>query len=250
MLGGPLAAAYFIQKNYETLGNEKGARASVIGGVSFAILLILVLPFLPSNTPNMVIPLAYSVGAYQVVTRFQRTKDQIVESAEFRFHSAWMVVRVSLLSLITFMVPALGFAYLALPKEPASNLPHRSIVYRQIPEVVSLLQKGNKEKAFIALAISPQGSRGEIDVVNIEYRIVDGSPTFLWMLIAKRNIADEKNIKQFAAANGVILYETQNEGVRILYSQDPKILELGGKIIRDYYKVKATDPIEMYEGQG
>jgi len=250
MLGGPLAAAYFIKKNFDALGNEQGSKRAVILGISFAVLLILILPFLPSKTPNMVIPIAYSFAAYQVVKQYQRTKEQIAESAEYVFHSAWRVAGIGLFSMVIFLVPAIGVAYLALPKEPNSDMPHHAIVYSQIPEVVSNLQKRKKEKAFIALAISPRGSRDENDVVNIEYRIVDGSPTFLWMLMAKRNIADKEAIKRFASDNGVNLFEIQNEGVKILFSQDSKILELGEKIIRDYYKVEATAPIEMYEGQG
>jgi len=247
MLGGPIAAAYFIWKNFKTLADARRMKWSLGVGLGFTLLLISTLPFLPAKTPNMVLPIAYSWVASYLVGRFQRTKVQIQDSETFRFHSNWKVVGVSLMAMVVFLIPAFGLVYYV---DQRSMPPHRPIATSQVRGIVEGLERKKKEKAFVALAITPKDARLGDDDVNIEYRIVDGCPTFLWMLISKRNIADKERIKQFAMQQGVTLIEIQDSGTKILFSQDVKIKELGEKIIKEFYQLDAAAIVEMYEGQG
>lgn len=245
-LGGPLAAVYYLWKNFQTLGNSSGAKWTLRYGLAFSILLLLLIPLLPERTPNLIIPLAYSWSAYFLVVRYQRSKEQISSSPELGFHSTWKVTGIALAGLITFAVPLLGFAYWV---ENRKLPPHHMVQINQVTSTIEALEQKKQEKAFVVFAFSAPGARLHDDDVNLEFRTVDGTTTLMWFLISKRNIADKDRIKQFAEQQGIALTEIQGSDVRLLYSQDARVKELATKIIRDFYRLDPATKVMVVEGQ-
>lgn len=246
-LGGPLAAVYFLWKNFQTLGNSNGAKWTRRYGVGICILFGLLLPWLPERTPQYILPIGYSWLAYYLVVKFHRSKEQIQENPGLGFHSNWRVTGVALAALLSFATPVMGFAYwLEVRKLP----PHEMVKVEQLQNTVERLEQRKQEKAFVILAFpAPDAKVGEDDV-NLEYRIVDGTTTLMWFLVSKRNIADKERVKHFCEQQGVSLFEVQGSDARLLFSQDTRIKELGTKILRDFYRLSPTTKVMVVEGQG
>lgn len=111
-LGGPLAAIYFLMKNFEAQGDTNAARTTLATGTILTIGLILTLPFLPENFPNIVIPVGYTALASSLA------QQQFAKGRADQFYSSWKVTGITVLSLIAFTVLALsvifGFASMGL----------------------------------------------------------------------------------------------------------------------------------------
>lgn len=103
-LGGPIAAVYYLRKNYLAIGKEDLAQKVLIYGVLFVIFLLGLLPFLPEKFPNMVLPLAYCLAARQIAETTQLKKAQIEGSEEYTFESNWRILGVGILTLLMFLV--------------------------------------------------------------------------------------------------------------------------------------------------
>lgn len=229
-LGGPLAAAYFLWKNFKTLGNSGAAKWTIRYGLGFCSLFLLLCPWFPERTPNYILPIAYSWLAYHLVVKHQRTKEQIQETPGFGFHSNWRVTGIALVALVAFAGPVMGFAYwVEVRKLP----PHHMVKVDQVHQTVQLLELRKQEKAYVILAFPAPDAKPSEDDVNLEYRIVDGTTTLMWFLVSKRNIADKERIKQFSEQQGITLFEVQGSDSRLLFSQDTRVKELGTKIIRE-----------------
>ncbi len=197
--------------------------------------------------PNFILPFAYAWGAYYLVVRYQRSKEQIQESPELGFKSNWKVTGIALAALITFAVPAFGFAYwMEVRKLP----PYQMVKIDQIHATVEALEQRKHEKAYVIFAFAPPDAKADDDDVNLEYRIVDGTTTLMWFLNSKRNIADKDRIKQFAEQQGVTLFEVQGNDSQLLFSQDSRVKDLGTKIIRDFYRLESSTKLMAVEGQG
>lgn len=245
-LGGPLAAVFYLWKNFQTLKNPGGAKWTLRYGLGFTILLILLIPWFPERTPNYILPFAYAWGAYYLVTRYQRSKEQIQKSPELGFHSNWKVTGIALAGLIAFAVPALGFAYwMEVRKLP----PHQMVKIDRIHATVEALEQRKQEKAYVIFAFAPPDAKVDEDDVNLEYRIVEGTTTLMWFLNSKRNIADKDRIKQFAEQQGVTLFEVQGSDSKLLFSQDSRVKDLGTKILRDFYRLSPSTKVMVVEGQ-
>ncbi|MBI1753150.1 MAG: hypothetical protein HY014_04615 [Acidobacteria bacterium] len=247
MLGGPLAAVYFIWRNFKTLGDGRRGRLTLVLGGIMSALLVLILPFLPERTPNLVIPLAYSWLAFYLVKAFQKSKEQIAASGIFTFQSNWKVAGVTLLSLVLLLPPTFGVVIWA---EQRKLPPHQAIAAKDLRRTVEALESRRKEKTFVAFALTPPDAKAGEDAVNLEYRIVEGKPTLLWALLSKRNIADRDQITRFAQERGITLVEIQDGKTRLLFSQDAGIKELGEQILREFYRLTPETRIEAFEGQG
>lgn len=247
MLGGPFAAVYFVWKNFKTLADERRSRRTLVLGGTLSALFLLVLPLLPEKTPNMVIPIAYSGFAFYMVKTFQQTKEQIARSEAFTFQSNWRVVGVSLLSVALCLPLAFGSILWA---EKRNLPPHHAIATRDMRRTVEALESRRKEKAFVVFALTPMDAKAGEDDVNLEYRIVQGTPTLLWTLLSKRNIADKDKLSRFAQEQGITLFEIQDGNTRLLFSQDARIKELGERILREFYQLAPDTKIEVFEGQG
>jgi hypothetical protein len=108
-LGGPIAAAYFIKQNYVALENNDLVKKTLMLGSVIVALLVVTLPFLPENFPNMAIPIATIISTRLLVENFQFKKEDISNNENLDFHSNWRVFFIGLISLVTFMVVAISF---------------------------------------------------------------------------------------------------------------------------------------------
>ncbi|MGO4894753.1 hypothetical protein [Flavobacterium sp. W21_SRS_FM6] len=108
LLGGPIASAYFIKQNFFALKDDESIKKTNLFG-SLAIAFVLaILPFLPENFPNMVIPIITIVSTRLLIETFQFKKEDISNSEDLDFQSNWKVFFVGLISLIIFMVIAVS----------------------------------------------------------------------------------------------------------------------------------------------
>jgi hypothetical protein len=103
-LGGPIAMVYVLKKNFEVLENKRAAQTTVIWGSLLVALVVLILPFLPEQFPNLALPLAYGYAARMVAEKYQLSKGAIVASDRFEFQSNWKVFGVSIGLLAAFVV--------------------------------------------------------------------------------------------------------------------------------------------------
>ena len=120
-LGGPIAAVYFLKKNFDALGKINEARSTLLYGTLMTIGMIFVLPFLPEKFPNMALPVVYTAWANLVVQQYQLKKSDIEASNEYTFGSNWKVLAVSIASLALFFVLAIP-VFIGLEKAGYINL--------------------------------------------------------------------------------------------------------------------------------
>ena len=108
-VGGPFATVYVLWKNFHSLGSDGAAKQTIIWGIVFIVAVLVALPILPDSFPNYAIPIAYAIGARFFAEKHQMTKQAIVESDRYGFHSGWNVAGVSISCLIAFMVVGIGW---------------------------------------------------------------------------------------------------------------------------------------------
>lgn len=99
-LGGPVGLIYFLAANFGTLGKQELKQKTIIFGTVLLLALVLVLPLLPESFPGTPFTVAYILIAQQVASRYQMTKAQILESADYDVHSNWRVLGFGILCLI------------------------------------------------------------------------------------------------------------------------------------------------------
>lgn len=102
-LGGPIASIFFIKQNFVVLNDEESVKKTNRYGALIIVFLIAILPFLPENFPNMIIPIITIISTRLLVAKFQFTKEVISNNDDLDFHSNWRVFFVSLISLVIFM---------------------------------------------------------------------------------------------------------------------------------------------------
>jgi hypothetical protein len=104
-VGGPLAAMFVLWSNFRALGNDLGARQTLIWGALFVLLLLIVLSFLPDRFPGqMGIPVAYTVAARSFAEKYQLSKSAIQESEQYAFQSNWNVFGISLATMVGSLI--------------------------------------------------------------------------------------------------------------------------------------------------
>ncbi|MDB5801463.1 MAG: hypothetical protein JWL63_2402 [Rhodocyclales bacterium] len=104
---GPLAAVYFIKANFIALGEEDQARSFAKYGLIVVGLFVIVLPFLPEKFPGAAIPAALSTTTYQLIKRYQASKDKIKASDELDFQPMGRVLFICVKSFILFAMAAI-----------------------------------------------------------------------------------------------------------------------------------------------
>ncbi|MFA3792601.1 hypothetical protein AB6T38_15945 [Aliiglaciecola sp. SL4] len=103
-IGGPLAAVYFLYKNFSALNQYDNAQKSLYWGLALCFVFIALLPFIPENFPNTVIPIAYCIAARQIAIQHQCSKNQIIENELLNFQSNWRVLIITVTALLLLMV--------------------------------------------------------------------------------------------------------------------------------------------------
>jgi len=103
-LGGPVGLIYFIHANFAALGNEEHKKKTLIYGGMLLVALLVILPLLPEWFPSLPFTIAYVIAARYVVDNYQVSKQGIIDSPQYDFHSNWRVVGFSLLCMVGSML--------------------------------------------------------------------------------------------------------------------------------------------------
>jgi len=111
-IGGPIASVYFVFQNYQAINKREFASKALTFGGAIVVFLVALLPFLPDDFPNMVIPLATVVLTRVMVEKYQFDRKTIVEDESLNFHSGWRVFFVGVISFCLFIVSAMSFLIL------------------------------------------------------------------------------------------------------------------------------------------
>jgi hypothetical protein len=107
-LGGPVAATYFIYRNFQALDDIINAKKALLIGFVSLIVLFCATIFLVDVDLGILIPLAYSFGASHIVSSFQFDKEKIKQSDSFDFVSEWQVIGITIISFIIVLAIFVG----------------------------------------------------------------------------------------------------------------------------------------------
>ena len=137
---------------------------------------------------------------------------------------------------------AVGIAFLVLLVR-SRIAPNYPVTARDIPKVISQLQRSAKDGHFAVLMFVPPGS-ADGEAVNLQYSIEAGVGLD-WVLLGPRNIADEAKVRDFASKLGHRLEVHEMNRVRYLRTTGSGIPELGVKIMSDFYQVPPDTKVDM-----
>lgn len=107
-LGGPLAGAYLMSKNFESLNKKDCAQNALKNGIIATLLLFGLLAFIPESimdqVPNSLIPLTYTSVIWSLMTKYQdkEIKEHLKNNGVKQ--SGWKVTGIAILSLIISLV--------------------------------------------------------------------------------------------------------------------------------------------------
>ncbi|MEZ9369478.1 hypothetical protein AB4140_11720 [Shewanella sp. 10N.286.51.B2] len=104
LLGGPFASLYFLKTNFEVLKSEKSKKNTIALGSIIIFSLLLILPFLPDNFPNTVIPILTVTITKALVEKLQFTKEDIEISEGLKYQSNWGVLWTSIIGLVWLLI--------------------------------------------------------------------------------------------------------------------------------------------------
>ncbi len=107
-LGGPVASVFFLLKNFDVTNNQEAIKKTKVIGAIIIVLFLLILPFLPENFPNLLLPILTVVGTRIFIEKYQFKKQDIVENEQLEFQSNWSVLFVGLGSLAVSMAALFG----------------------------------------------------------------------------------------------------------------------------------------------
>ena len=123
-IGGPLAGAYLIARNFRSLGNERAAKITMIVGGIFTVALFTMPAVLPSSVlekvPEHLVPAAYGLIGYVVVKKLQQEDIEAHLKAGGKKGSWQMIVGTG----ITALALSLGYSYAAVFLASSSSVPH------------------------------------------------------------------------------------------------------------------------------
>lgn len=102
-LGGPIAAVYFLKKNYDMMGIEDSGRTTLIWGTLLTLLFMVGLQYIPDSVPVSAVAAGYSAGVMALVQRDHLRKEDISTLPDYDFRSNWNVLCVAAVSLISFL---------------------------------------------------------------------------------------------------------------------------------------------------
>jgi hypothetical protein len=111
LLGGPVAAVYFLRANFLVLGKSLEAMQTLVWGIVFNIMLLSLLLVFQNNLPGLLIPLAYSYAAQFIAMKYQLPYEAIDKSAQYTFQSNWRVVRISFIIAVLYTIVLMAIIY-------------------------------------------------------------------------------------------------------------------------------------------
>lgn len=99
-LGGPLAAIYLLKKNFEGADDQKKAKKIASIGCLLVVLSTFVVVLLPENFPGGIIPILFTIAAYQYTKDNFPSKEDIQASETYQLQSGWGVFGISIGMLV------------------------------------------------------------------------------------------------------------------------------------------------------
>ena len=122
--------------------------------------------------------------------------------------------------------------------------PVHEVTVRDIPQIVNRLQRHGKDGNYAVLMFVPPDSKDDV-AVNLQYSIEGGVIGLDWVLTGPRNVADQEKVREFASGLGQSLVEEEKNKVRYLRVTGRGIVELGERIVLDFYRVKPETKLEL-----
>jgi hypothetical protein len=116
-LGAPIAACWFIARNFRNLGNHQAETLWLIGGLIGTVAVLVVSFFLPAGFPNQLIPLGYLFGLLYATKRVQGEAINRHIAAGGQLGSWWKVVGVGLLCLAVILGIIFAIVFAFMPAE-------------------------------------------------------------------------------------------------------------------------------------
>lgn len=114
-LGGPLAAFWLLALNYRLFQQSRNALFSIIAGILGTIAVLAIAVVLPPWLPNIVLPVAYTLGLRGLADILQGASlDEHVRNGG-RVGSWWVVIGISVLGIAVLVGLAFAFFPNALP---------------------------------------------------------------------------------------------------------------------------------------
>jgi hypothetical protein len=102
-MGSPVAAAWFIHRNFIALDHESHSLRTLWLGLAATVALLAAGLYLPKHFPNMVLPIAYSFAIYQYSLFLFKTPYNEHVTGGGRKGSWWMVIGVSMLTVLAVL---------------------------------------------------------------------------------------------------------------------------------------------------
>lgn len=113
-LGGPLVAGYLIAENFKVFHQNDRVKKTWIYSIIATIVIFGVAFAIPDNIkiPNQIIPLIYTLIAYQIVQIYQKAKITTHINSGGQFYSWGRTLLVGLIGLIITIIPIVAFIML------------------------------------------------------------------------------------------------------------------------------------------
>lgn len=116
-IGGPLAAGYLIQKNFETLEQPDKARKSLIIGIISTIVLFAGIFAIPEviidKIPKFLIPAVYTGIIFFIVNRIQGETLKNHKESNGEFYSGWKAAGIGAIALVIIFAGIFLTAFIA-----------------------------------------------------------------------------------------------------------------------------------------
>lgn len=106
-IGGPLAAIYFLKKNFDAMGDANQSQKTVKIGLILLVFLLVILPLLPEAIPSVAYSVAYAAATHTIYAHHQQT----FLKNHPRF-SHWNTAGVAIAAIIIFMSILFPLVYL------------------------------------------------------------------------------------------------------------------------------------------
>jgi len=121
-----------------------------------------------------------------------------------------------------------------------------TIAVRKIPSIVSQLRQEARNGSWVAFAfIPPNSSNIGAPEINLQYSFEDGKAGLDWVLIAPRNLQDQKKFTDAVSERNQLAMEKEMNGVRYLRVEDGDIADLGLNLLQNTFGLKNDDEIEV-----
>jgi len=113
-LGGPLVAGYLIAENFKVFNQPERVRTTWIYSIIATIVIFGGVFLIPDNVkiPNQIIPIIYSLIAYQIVQIYQKAKITTHINAGGQAYGWWRIIGIGLIGLTITVIVVFGIAML------------------------------------------------------------------------------------------------------------------------------------------